>query len=253
MRGGSRGIFGWFRLQDSDFSSSDMLRTRGSGRVLRGEGGVTIPGIVSSLLAPEASPFLHAFNWGELGQGDSVDLHGIGVSLGTGRVVVLRGDLSFLKGKDSHFLGMEDLGLINPSSDGGRDGRHGEDHGGDPLINPKRELVNEMIFLLDSRLERKVLEVSDILLESIISGSILLEGFLHKFGEFGAGSGFGVKGVEGSFKILDEFVEGLFGVGDQGISHLVIPDLSIGGPPFIAHIVQGGHDLDGIHSVKGRV
>ena len=33
-----------------------------------------------------------------------------------------------------HLLGMEDLGLINPSFDGGGDGEHGEDHSSNLLI-----------------------------------------------------------------------------------------------------------------------
>ena len=37
-------------------------------------------------------------------------------------------NLSLLKGKDAHLLGMEDLGLINLSFDSGGDGGHGEDH-----------------------------------------------------------------------------------------------------------------------------
>ena len=126
---------------------------------------MTVLSIVSHLSASKTLSFLHVFslfNWGELRQGDSIDLHGIGVSLGAGREMDLGSNSSCSKGKDSHLLGMEDLGLINPSSTGGGDGGHGEDHGGNLLINSEGELINEMEFLLDSSFEQKVLEVSDI-------------------------------------------------------------------------------------------
>ena len=60
----SRGeeILRWFRLWGGGFSGSDMLRTRESGQVSRREGGITVLGIVSHLLASEALSFLHAFS-----------------------------------------------------------------------------------------------------------------------------------------------------------------------------------------------
>ena len=127
----------------------------------------------------------------------------------------LGGYLSSLKGEDSHLLGMEDLGLINPSSTGGGDIGHGEDHRGNLLIYSKRELIDEVELVLDSCFERKVLEVGDISLETVISGSvILLEGLLHEFGELSAGGSFGVEGVEGRLEVLDKLVEGFLGIGD---------------------------------------
>ena len=93
----------------------------------------------------------------------------------------LGGDLSFFQGKDVHFLDMEDLCLIYPPLDGGGDGRHGEDHGSNLLVQSKRELVDEGELLFDSGLQRKMLEVGDVLLESIIGGAILfLERCLHE-------------------------------------------------------------------------
>ena len=91
-------------------------------------------------------------------------------------------------------------------------------------------------------------------MESVISGSIvLLEGLLHKFGELSVGSGFGVKETECGFEILGEFVEGFLTVGNQGVSHLVTPDLGIECSSSAAPFVQGGHDFGGISGVKGRV
>ena len=46
-------------------------------------------------------------------------------------------------------------------------------------------------------------------LESIISGSVvLLEIFLHEFGEFSASGGLSVEGVESGLEFLGEFVKG---------------------------------------------
>ena len=136
---GCRGkrILGWFRFWSRSFCSSDILRVRRGWQVFRREGGTTIPGVVSSLSASEASAFLHAcslFNRSKLRQGDSIDLHSIGVALGAGRVVRLGWNASCSKGEDSHFLGMENLGLINPSCTGGGDSGHGKDHGSDLLV-----------------------------------------------------------------------------------------------------------------------
>ena len=69
---------------------------------------------------------------------------------------------------------MEDFSLINPSFDHSRDGRHGKDHTSNLVIQSKRELANEGEFLLHSGLHGKVLEVSDVLLESVVGVAILL-------------------------------------------------------------------------------
>ena len=68
---------------------------------------------------------------------------------------------------------MEDLGLINPSIDSGENVKHGEDHGGDFLVKTQREILNKGAIFLDPGFEWKVLEISDILLESIVDVSIL--------------------------------------------------------------------------------
>ena len=62
-----------------------------------------------------------------------------------------------------------------------------------------------------------------------------------------------VEWVEGGFKVIDKFVEGLFGVGDVGIGHPVVPGFCIGGSSSSAHLVQGGHDFCGIGGVQGGV
>ena len=93
---------------------------------------------------------------------------------------------------------MEDLGLINPSFDGGRDGGHGEDHISNLLIQSERELADEGELLLHSSLHREILEVGDVLLETVVDVAVLLlEGFLPEQEQFIVGSYFGVKGVEG--------------------------------------------------------
>ena len=79
-----------------------------------------------------------------------MNIHDIGVWFGARREVGLGCDSPFLKGKDMHLLGIEDLRLINPSLGSGEDISHGEDHGGNLLIYPKRELTDKGKPVLDS-------------------------------------------------------------------------------------------------------
>ena len=62
-----------------------------------------------------------------------------------------------------------------------------------------------------------------------------------------------VEWVEGGFKVLGEFVKGLLGIRDGGISHSVVPGFGVGGSSSIAHLVQGSHNLGGIGRVQGVV
>ena len=101
--------------------------------------------------------------------------------MGVGRSGVVCGGSSLLKVQDADSLHVEDLGLINPSFDGGGDQRHGEDHLGDLLVQSKRELANEVELVLSSGFHGQVLEVGEVLLEPIVDGSILLlEGSLSE-------------------------------------------------------------------------
>ena len=86
----------------------------------------------------------------------------------------LGGNSSFSQGEDAHLLSVEDLRLIDPSFDSSGDGEHGEDHVSNLLIQSKRELANEGELLLHSGLHGEILEVSDVLLESIVGVTILL-------------------------------------------------------------------------------
>ena len=67
---------------------------------------------------------------------------------------------------------MEHLGPINPILDCYGDGRHGENHGGNPLVQSERELVNESDVVGDSCFTGEVLEIGNVLLETIVKGSI---------------------------------------------------------------------------------
>ena len=139
---------------------------------------------------------------------------------------------------------MECLGFFDPFIDGGGDDGHGEDHGGNLLINSQGELVNEGDVISDSSLASKVLEVGDVLLEFIICNPIrVANGLLDEFGQIKAGSGFGIKRIEGSFKVFGEFVEGFVRGFDGGVSHLVIPHFSKGGTLSFTHFVKGCHNL----------
>ena len=111
---------------------------------------------------------------------------------------------------------MECLGLFDPGSHCGWDGCHGEDHGGELLVESKRELVNEGDFVGDPCSGREVLKVGDILLESIISDPIsTFERLLSELGEFKTSGSFGIKREEGGVEIFDEFLEG-FLIGSNG-------------------------------------
>ena len=65
------------------------------------------------------------------------------------------------------------------------------------------------------------------------------------------GGHLGVEGVEGGFKVQGELINGLFGVANGGVRHLIIPGFCIRGSSSTAHLVQGGHDLGGIRRVEG--
>ena len=152
--------------------------------------------------------------------------------------------VSSLKGLDAHFLCMEGFGLLDPFVDSGGEGGHGKDHGGNSLVNPQGELVNEGNVVGDSSLAGEVLEVSDILLETIVSGSIGgTNGLLDELGKVQAGSGSGIEWVERSLK-------GLLVVRDGGVNHLVIPHFSEGGSSSFIHLVEGRHDLVVVRGVK---
>ena len=113
---------------------------------------------------------------------------------------------------------MECLGFFNPFVDGGGDDRHGKDHCGDLLIGPQEELVNEGDVVSDFSFTGKVLEVGDVLLESIVCDPIrAANGPLDEFGQIKAGSGFGVKEIKGGFKVFSKFVEGFVRGFDGGV------------------------------------
>ena len=105
-------------------------------------------------------------------------------------------------------------------------------------------MVDEGNVVGDSSFAGKVLEVSDVLLESIIYDPIrVADGLLDEFGQIKAGSGFGVEGIKGGFKVFCKFVKGFVRGFDGGVSHLVISHFSKGGTSSFAHLVKGCHNL----------
>ena len=118
------------------------------------------------------------------------------------------------------------------------------------MVESQGELVDQVELLLGSQLHRKILEVGDISLKTIIGGTIfLLKGALSEGVELIVGSDFYVKWVECRFKVRDKLIKSFLGVGDGGISHFVIPILSVRCSSSSAHLVQRGHDLGGIGGV----
>ena len=115
----------------------DLLGARKRGQALRRGRSAAISSIVPGLPAPKALSFLHvlsSLDLGEFGQGDSVHIHGIRIVVRARWGMYLGGNSSFLQGEDVYFLGMEDLGLIDPPFDGRGDGGHGQDHISDFLV-----------------------------------------------------------------------------------------------------------------------
>ena len=149
-----------------------------------------------------------------------------------------------LKGFDVHLLCMESLGFFDPVVNCGGDGGHGENHSGDTLVYSKEELVNESNIISDGSFAGKVLEVCDVLLESIVNGSIReVHGFLDKFGQVQASGSFGIKGVKYDLKVVRKLLEHFLINRDNGVSHLVIPYFSKGCTTTFTHLVKHCHDL----------
>ena len=67
---------------------------------------------------------------------------------------------------------MEHLGLFDPFCDCGRDRRHGKNHGSELLVKSKGKLVNEGNVVSDTCFRGEVLEVGDVLLESVVHDAI---------------------------------------------------------------------------------
>ena len=70
---------------------------------------------------------------------------------------------------------MEYFGFFDPFSNGGRNQGHRKNHSSELLVKSKGELVNEDDIIGDSCLRSEILEVSDVLLESIVQDSIRVE------------------------------------------------------------------------------
>ena len=135
---------------------------------------MTCGGIVASFPTAEAVVFLDAlgmFGGGEFRQVNIINIHGIRVFLG-----VDEGgsglEMTTSQGFDMHLLCVEHLCFLNPVVDGDGDKGHGKDHSGNTLVYAKGKLIDECDVVGDSGLACKVLEVSDVFLESIVSGSI---------------------------------------------------------------------------------
>ncbi|KAF8545854.1 hypothetical protein OG21DRAFT_1528214 [Imleria badia] len=123
-----------------------------------------------------------------------------------------------------HLLRMEDLGLINPSVNGGGNGSHGENHGHDLWIESERELVNEGDRVHGACSGNEVLEVGDVVLETII---------------LVPGSGFDIKGEEGGFEVCGKDLKGFRGRECYSLS--------------LAHFIECGGDFGIFVSVESFI
>ena len=105
-------------------------------------GDVPIPFALSCVMsresaseAPSLTNALGTFCGGKLGESEGVYVHGVGVRGGSSGSIIGQGGKSFsFECEDTHLLCMKNLSLFDPFGDGGRDGSHGEDHGGELLV-----------------------------------------------------------------------------------------------------------------------
>ena len=74
------------------------------------------------------------FDRSKFGQRDGVYIHGIWVVMRARGSIIVGGGSSFAQISDMDELGVENLGLINPSLDSSGNRRHGEDHLGEFLV-----------------------------------------------------------------------------------------------------------------------
>ena len=139
-------------------------------------------------------------------------------------------------------MGVEDLGLIDPSLAGSVDRGHRENHLGKFWSNPRENwlmrLNSPLVPAFIDRFWKSVMYCWNPLSECtelIVSGDLSIEG------------------VESGLKVFDEFVESLFSIGDSVVGHPVIPSFCVGGSSSSAHLVQGSHDLGGVRGVEGGV
>ena len=200
---GRRGFGGGSQSRGFGFSGANILGARvGSGRGIPGV--VTLVSTVAFLPAAEAKPFFDTsrpFRRGKFREGDGVDVHSVGV-VSIARGVDGRGESSSFQCENTHLLCVEHLGLFDPSGDGDRDRGHGEDHGCELLVKPQGELINEGYVVGDACFRGEVLEVSDVLLEAVVSHAVrAFEGFLGELGELEVCGCLGVVGEEGGFKV----------------------------------------------------
>ena len=82
---------------------------------------------------------------------------------------------------------------------------------------------------------------------------LLLEGLLSECAKLIMSSDLSIEGVESGLKVFDEFVKGLFSIGDGVVGHPIIPSFCVGGSSSSTHLVQGSHDFCGIRGVTGGI
>ena len=132
---------------------------------------------------------------------------------------------------------MKELCFFDPSQKviGWR--HHGQNHGRDLLIKSGGKLgyCSELVFELG--FGRKVFELVNVFLESIIWSSVFIfPWFLDEFGQVLSSFELGVKRVEVLVIVLGELCKGLFLRFDTGVCHFIIPFLKEA-TPFLVSIL----------------
>ena len=114
-------------------------------------------------------------------------------------------ELSTFQGKDAYLLCMKNLCLFNPGGNHGRNGGHGKGHGGDLLVKSKRKLINEGDLVSDPCSGGEILEVGDVLLESVIGDPIgVFERFLGELGELEVCGSLGIEREKGRIEVFNK-------------------------------------------------
>ena len=216
---------------------------------------------MANLPALEALPFphtFHAFLWSVFLQLYEIYFHCIRILSGPGsggrlrlETVVTSPPLKFI---NTEFVTMEGLGLFYPFLKSVQWGGHGYNHGGDLSVEAHGKVSDGGELVLKLSFGGYIFKFVDILLESIIRGSILvLAWFLKELGYVTASFHFGVKEIQILVVVCHKFLECLFFGFDAGVGHFVIPFLGDSDSFLSAHFAKDEGYLELIRGINSWV
>ena len=134
---------------------------------------------------------------------------------------------------------MEGFRLFDPSFKIVRWGLHGQDHGGDLLVQSSGELGDGSELIFELGFVGQIFKLIDVFLEPIIWGPVLVfSWFLVKFGQVSPSPDLGVKGVKVLVIVFSELCEGFVFSFDVRVRHFVIPFFGEGYSFSCAHLAK---------------